>query len=121
MPQSRIAIKDAHYQDNKARFAKSTIEEKDSFYVHFRDSQLLHRRRQKLLKLDLILDNCVETAQGCRRFCRELTTVSKSASSTLEPFLSEIELYISKVGGHKRTINLLLKQSAGTSKLVRFH
>lgn len=105
-------------QDYKARFAKSTIADEDSFYVQFGDNQLLHRRRQKLLKSSLILDSSIEIAQGCMQFCHWLSAVSDPASSCSELFLVEMALYISKIRGHKRTVNLLLRQSTGTSNLV---
>lgn len=103
-------------QDYKAKFFKPAISDNDSFYVRFGDSQLLHRRRQKLLKSFAILDSCTSIAQGCKHFCKDIDKVSQVQ---IPPSVKvEIDLYITKVGAHKRAVNLLLKQSAGTLKLV---
>lgn len=92
---------------------------KDSFYVCMGDSQLLHRRRQRLLKASAILDSCIDIAQGCEHFCQGLVQAIDSEPRVPAYFFTEIELYVRKVQAHKRTVDLLLKQSSGTLKLVR--
>lgn len=82
------------------------------------DSQLLHRRRQRLLKASAILDSCIDNAQGCGHFCQGLGQASDSEPRVPPYFFVEIELYVRKVQAHKRTVELLLKQSSGTLQLV---
>ncbi|KAL9121920.1 MAG: hypothetical protein Q9187_001524 [Circinaria calcarea] len=107
---------DDYVQDYKAQFFKPAISDKDSFYVRFGDSQLLHRRRQKLLKSFAVLETCISVAQGYQHFCRDFDKASQTRIP--QSFYVEIELYIAKMQAHKRAVNLLLKQSAGTLKLL---
>jgi hypothetical protein len=73
--------------------------------------------RQKLLRTSTVLESCLDVSRGCGNYFRRLEKLKVIASS--QAGIAEIEVYISQLKGHCRTIKSIIQQSTGTWHLVR--
>lgn len=64
-----------------------------------------------------MLDACLDTAQGCAEHCRLLTALDLTTLG--EQAVAEIAAHARQIECYRRSVQQIIEQSQGTSKLVR--
>ncbi len=99
-------------QEDKALFSRLGRIHPADFSVTFSDLQTLQRLRKKLVKTRSILESTIEIMCGYKKHCLRLRDVNGTT-------FVQIDVTMTRLQTHKRSLLALLEQCDEVSKLVR--